>query len=296
MNLYVTPNRNGLAKFSNSKGASSASKVSLESNLDSKLLQFSVRGGEKRRGNVDSSETGSMQLRTEGRRLKGEEEGRKVRFRRGNLTGERVQRMGRMGDRVTLSRGERRWMRGEGREGWMGRWMDGKTAKRREREKNFVRRKQASFERERERGAPLFEIAGWQNANYLALFPACKDACKKGATPLSFHIHTFPLHPLFDYPLYSPRCALTRPQRLQFFSLFVSSTSLFFFLFLSFFLDRHRWIKFSFIFVGFLWGKGFEVAYDPIFGFVKSGLVCALEIAGFVWKSTWKSGLFLIIQ
>lgn len=66
----------------------------------------------------------------------------------------------------------------------MGRWMDGKTAKRREREKNFVRRKQASFERERERGAPLFEIAGWQNANYLALFPACKDACKKGATPL----------------------------------------------------------------------------------------------------------------
>lgn len=151
MNLYVTPNRNGLAKFSNSKGASSASKVSLESNLDSKLLQFSVRGGEKRRGNVDSSETGSTQLRTEGRRLKGGEEGRKVRFRRGNLTGERVQRMGRMGDRVTLSRGERRWMRGEGREGWMGRWMDGKTAKRREREKNFVRRKQASFERERER-------------------------------------------------------------------------------------------------------------------------------------------------
>lgn len=108
MNLYVTPNRKGLAKFSNSKGASSASKVSLESNLDSKLLQFSVRGGEKRRGNVDSSETGSTQLRTEGRRLKGEEEGRKVRFRRGNLTGERVQRMGRMGDRVTLSRGERR--------------------------------------------------------------------------------------------------------------------------------------------------------------------------------------------
>lgn len=43
MNLYVTPNRNGLAKFSNSKGASSASKVSLESNLDSKLLQFSWR-------------------------------------------------------------------------------------------------------------------------------------------------------------------------------------------------------------------------------------------------------------
>lgn len=201
MNLYVTPNRNGLAKFSNSKGASSASKVSLESNLDSKLLQFSVRGGEKRRGNVDSSETGSTQLRTEGRRLKGEEEGRKVRFRRGNLTGERVQRMGRMGDRVTLSRGERRWMRGEGREGWMGRWMDGKTAKRREREKNFVRRKQASFERERERGAPLFEIAGWQNANYLALFPACKDACKKGATPLSFHIHTFPPPPSLRLPL-----------------------------------------------------------------------------------------------
>lgn len=57
---------------------------------------------------MDSSETGSTQLRTEGRRLKGEEEGRKVRFRRGNLTGERVQRMGRMGDRVTLSRGERR--------------------------------------------------------------------------------------------------------------------------------------------------------------------------------------------
>lgn len=108
MNLYVTPNRNGLAKFSNSKGASSASKVSLESNLDSKLLQFSIRGEEKRRGNVDSSETGSTQLRTEGRRLKGKEEGRKVRFRRGNLTGERVQRMGRMGDRVTLSRGERR--------------------------------------------------------------------------------------------------------------------------------------------------------------------------------------------
>lgn len=97
--------------------------------------------------------------------------------------------MGRMGDRVTLSRGERRWMRGEGRGGWM--------AKRREREKNFVRRKQASFEgeRERERRAPLFgllENAGWQNANYLALFPACKDACKKRATPLSFHIHTFP--------------------------------------------------------------------------------------------------------
>lgn len=83
----------------------------------------------------------------------------------------------------------------------MGRWMDGKTAKRREREKNFVRRKQASFEREKERGAPLFEIAGWQNANYLALFPACKDACKKGATPLSFHIHTFPPPPSLRLPL-----------------------------------------------------------------------------------------------
>lgn len=35
---------------------------------------------------MDSSETGSTQLRTEGRRLKGEEEGRKVCFRRGNLT------------------------------------------------------------------------------------------------------------------------------------------------------------------------------------------------------------------
>lgn len=48
-------------------------------------------------------------LRTEGRRLKGGRgEGKKAGSRRGNFTGERVQKMGRMGDRVTLSRGERR--------------------------------------------------------------------------------------------------------------------------------------------------------------------------------------------
>lgn len=59
-------------------------------------------------------------------------------------------------------------------------WKDGKKTRKREE----FRSKEAGVLRERERGAPLFEIAGWQNANYLALFPACKDACKKGATPL----------------------------------------------------------------------------------------------------------------
>lgn len=187
------------------------------------------RGREK--GVVDSSKTGSTQLlRTEGRRLKGGRgEGKKAGLRRGNFTGERVQKMGRMGDRVTLSRGERRWMRGEG-------WMDGWMAKRREREKNFCWKEAGRRpSREWERRAALFgllENAGWQNANYLALFPACKDACKKRATPLSFHIHTLFVPPSITLPLYasySPRCALTRSQRLQFFSLFVSSTSLFFF-------------------------------------------------------------------
>lgn len=93
-----------------------ASKVSLDetSNFNFanlKLDQFSMREERKRCGNVvDSSKTGSTQLlRTEGRRLKGGRgEGKKAGLRRGNFTGERVQKMGRMGDRVTLSRGERR--------------------------------------------------------------------------------------------------------------------------------------------------------------------------------------------
>lgn len=146
-----------------------------------------------------------------------------------------------------------------------------------ERRISFEGSRRPSRERERERGAPLFEIAGWQNANYLALFPACKDACKKGATPLSFHIHTFPPPPSLRLPLVLTEM---RFDPVSTSSVFLSLCFVHFFVFFSFsfFLDRHRWIKFSFIFVGFLWGKGFEVAYDPIFGFVKSGLVCALEI------------------
>lgn len=95
-----------------------ASKVSLDetSNFNFanlKLGQFSMREERERKrcGNVvDSLKTGSTQLlRTEGRRLKGGRgEGKKAGSRRGNFTGERVQKMGRMGDRVTLSRGERR--------------------------------------------------------------------------------------------------------------------------------------------------------------------------------------------
>ena len=168
-----------------------------------KLGQFSMREERERKrcGNVvDSLKTGSTQLlRTEGRRLK-RGRGEEGWVEKGNFTGERVQKMGRMGDRVTLSRGERRWMRGEG-------WMDGWMAKRREREKNFCWKEAGRRpSREWERRAALFgllENAGWQNANYLALFPACKDACKKRATPLSFHIHTlFPLR--LPYPCTLP--------------------------------------------------------------------------------------------
>lgn len=146
-----------------------------------------------------------------------------------------------------------------------------------ERRISFEGSRRPSRERERERGAPLFEIAGWQNANYLALFPACKDACKKGATPLVPYSY-LPPSTLSSITPCTHRDALWPGLNVFSFSLSLFRPLLcFFFLFLSF-LDRHRWIKFSFIFVGFLWGKGFEVAYDPIFGFVKSGLVCALEI------------------
>ena len=128
-----------------------ASKVSLDetSNFNFanlKLGQFSMREERERKrcGNVvDSLKTGSTQLlRTEGRRLK-RGRGEEGWVEKGNFTGERVQKMGRMGDRVTLSRGERRWMRGEG-------WMDGWMAKRREREKNFCW-KEAGVLRESER-------------------------------------------------------------------------------------------------------------------------------------------------
>lgn len=93
-----------------------ASKVSLDetSNFNFanlKLDQFSMREERERKrcGNVvDSSKTGSTQLlRTEGRRLK-RGRGEEGWVEKGNFTGERVQKMGRMGDRVTLSRGERR--------------------------------------------------------------------------------------------------------------------------------------------------------------------------------------------
>lgn len=82
-------------------------------------------------------------------------------------------------------------------------WMDGKKTRKRE---EFLLEGSRRPSRERERRAALFgllENAGWQNANYLALFPACKDACKKRATPLSFHIHTlFPLR--LPYPCTLP--------------------------------------------------------------------------------------------
>lgn len=186
--------------------------------------------------------------------------------------------MGRMGDRVTLSRGERRWMRGEGREGWMGRWMDGKTAKRREREKNFVRRKQASFEREREREEHHFSKSP---AGKMLIISRCflrvKMHAKKGR-PLSRSIFIRSPSTLSSITPCTHRDALWPGLNVFSFSLSLFRPLLCFFFSFSFFLDRHRWIKFSFIFVGFLWGKGFEVAYDPIFGFVKSGLVCALEI------------------
>lgn len=106
--------------------------------------------------------------------------------------------------------------------------MDGK--KTRKREEFRSRRPSSERERERERGAALFgllENAAWQNANYLALFPACKDACKK-SDDLSFHIHTFSPPP-FDCPFLLARCSLTR--RLQFLSLLASSIPLFLFLF-----------------------------------------------------------------
>lgn len=264
-----------------------ASKVSLDetSNFNFanlKLGQFSMREERERKrcGNVvDSSKTGSTQLlRTEGRRLKGGR-GEEGWVEKGNFTGERVQKMGRMGDRVTLSRGERRWMRGEG-------WMDGWMAKRREREKNFCWKEAGVLresERERERRAALFgllENAGWQNANYLALFPACKDACKKRATPLSFHIHTlFPLRLPYPCTLPTRRDALWPGLSVFNFSLSLFRPLLcFFFLFL----DRHRWIEFSFIFVGFLWRKGVSRgSLRPNFWIrevEKKGVVCALEI------------------
>ena len=162
--------------------------------------------------------------------------------------------------------------------------MDGWMAKRREREKNFCWKEAGRRpSREWERRAALFgllENAGWQNANYLALFPACKDACKKRATPLSFHIHTlFPLRLPYPCTLPTRRDALWPGLSVFNFSLSLFRPLLcFFFLFL----DRHRWIEFSFIFVGFLWRKGVSRgSLRPNFWIrevEKKGVVCALEI------------------
>lgn len=117
-------------------------------------------------------------------------------------------------------------------------WKDGKKTRKREE----FRSKEAGVLREREREREEHHFSKSPAGKMLIIsrcFLRVKMHAKKGR-PLSRSIFIpSPLHPLFDYPLYSPRCALTRSQRLQFFSLFVSSTSLFFFSF-SFFLDRHR--------------------------------------------------------
>lgn len=109
--------------------------------------------------------------------------------------------------------------------------MDGK--KTRKREEFRSRRPSSERERERERGAALFgllENAAWQNANYLALFPACKDACKKRGQrrPLVPYSYVFPSSLRLPLPP-RERCSLTR--RLQFLSLLASSIPLFLFLF-----------------------------------------------------------------
>ena len=165
-----------------------ASKVSLDetSNFNFanlKLGQFSMREERERKrcGNVvDSLKTGSTQLlRTEGRRLK-RGRGEEGWVEKGNFTGERVQKMGRMGDRVTLSRGERRWMRGEG-------WMDGWMAKRREREKNFCW-KEAGVLRESERGEQHFSVSSKTPAGKMLIISRCFLRVKmhaKNGRPLS---------------------------------------------------------------------------------------------------------------
>lgn len=147
-----------------------------------------------------------------------------------------------------------------------------------------VGRKQAGVLRESERGEQHFSVSSKTPAGKMLIISRCFLRVKmhaKNGRPLSRSI--FIRCSPFDYlTLVRFLFAEMRFDPVSASSIFLSLCFVHFFVFFFLFLDRHRWIEFSFIFVGFLWGKGVSRgSLRPNFWIrevEKKGVVCALEI------------------